>query len=189
MSSIDHYLYFVHATLPLKNGVIRTSKCSLARSMGRFRKHNATSNRDVNVIIDRGGLSRTCCLRRHWRENGVTGPQKQGVALRTPENNSSRCEGQALATSRLTGSRAQALPKHVTSRFGVALCFLNLPSSELSRSHGKRRGLSLMVLPDSAWVRASSWWNGLVDWACAWEVGDRFRRAKQREVFQSLDGK
>ena len=43
------------------------------------------------------------------------------------ENNSSRCEGQALATSRFTGSRAQAIPRHVTSRFGVALCFLNLP--------------------------------------------------------------
>ena len=81
----------------------------------------------MNVIIDRGGLSRTCCLRRHWRENGVTGPQKQDVALRTSENNSSRCEGQALATSRLTGSRAQAIPKHVTSRLGVVLCFLNLP--------------------------------------------------------------
>ena len=36
-------------------------------------------------------------------------------------------EDQAPAISRLTGSRAQAIPRHVTSRFGVALCFLNLP--------------------------------------------------------------
>ena len=63
-------------------------------------------------------------------------PQKQGVALRTSENNSSRCEGQAPATFLLTGSRAQAIPRHVTSRFGVTLCFLNLPtvSCDVARS-------------------------------------------------------
>ena len=63
-------------------------------------------------------------------------PQKQGVALRTSENNSSRCEGQEPATFLLTGSRAQAIPRHVTSRFGVTLCFLNLPtvSCDVARS-------------------------------------------------------
>ena len=74
------------------------------------------------VIIDRGRLSRTCCLRRYWRENGVKGPQKQGAALTTSENNSLRCESEALATSRFTGSRAQAVPRHAT------LCFLSLPT-------------------------------------------------------------
>ena len=101
-------------------------------AIGRFRKHNATSNATSNatwyVIFDRGGLSRTCCLRRYWRENCVEGPQKQGAALRTSENNSLRCESQALATSWFTGSRAQAIRRHVTSRFGVELCFLNLPN-------------------------------------------------------------
>ena len=96
--------------------------------IGRFRKHNATSNATWYVIFDRGGLSRTCCLRRYWRENCVEGPQKQGAALRTSENNYLRCESQALATSWFTGSRAQAIRRHVTSRFGVALCFLNLPN-------------------------------------------------------------
>ena len=70
------------------------------------------------------------------RENGVKGPHKQGAALRTSENNSLRCEGQAQATSRLTGSRAQAIPRHVTSRFGVALCFLNLPNMLVSSPEG-----------------------------------------------------
>ena len=46
-------------------------------------------------------------------------------------------EDQAPATSRLSGSRAQAIPRHVTSRFGVALCFLNLPIIVfLLRIHG-----------------------------------------------------
>ena len=44
-------------------------------------------------------------------------------------------EDQAPAISRLTASRAQAIPRHVTSRFGVALCFLNLPNMKRVNLH------------------------------------------------------
>ena len=98
--------------------------------IGRFRKHKRPQIATWYVIIGRG-LSRRCCLRRYWRENGVTGPQKQGVSLRASEKNSLRCERRAPATSRLTGSRAQAIPRHITSRFGVALRFLNLPNTHV----------------------------------------------------------
>ena len=101
---------------------------AIEATLGRFRKHNATSNRDV--------------IRHHWprwaepnmlpevileRKIALKALRRKALRLVRQKTTILGREDQAPATSRLSGSRAQAIPRHVTSRFGVALCFLNLP--------------------------------------------------------------
>ena len=110
-----------------------TASIRVTEILGRFRKHNATPNRDVT--------------RHHWprraeprmlpeaileRKIALKALRSKALRLGRQKTTILRREGQALATFRLTGSRAQAIPRHVTSRFGVALCFLNLPNVRAS---------------------------------------------------------
>ena len=97
---------------------------TILNTIGRFRKHDPTSNRDV--------------IRHHWprraeprmlpEEKWRYRPSEQGIALRRRKRTLYVVNLKHRRLSRLTGSRAQAIPRHVTSRFDVALCFLNLPN-------------------------------------------------------------
>ena len=113
---------------------ICVSKLTTSSIIGTWRyasvlREDVKSRRDTSSLTEEG-----------WAERAAWGDSGEKIALKALRSKALRLvrqkttilgrEDQAPATSRLTGSRAQAIPRHVTSRFGVALCFLNLRNGE-----------------------------------------------------------